>query len=145
MLDADFSNLSIWTFFIFWSLGGGRGGRRIDAPFLVKECLERSNLDLAQHLVLSGGTTMMEGVFLFHFSYCVFIAMMEGFAERFSKEIKLRTARRTAVKIERNRTELAWIGGSVLSSFSSFKETKLVTREVFEEWGCRAVEEMMKL
>jgi len=94
----------------------------------VKECLERSNLDLAQHLVLSGGTTMME-----------------GFAERFSKEIKLRTARRTAVKIERNRTELAWIGGSVLSSFSSFKETKLVTREVFEEWGCRAVEEMMKL
>ena len=104
----------------------GSGG--INAPFLVKQCLERSHLDLAKDLVLSGGATMMD-----------------GFAERFSKEIKLRTAKQTAVKIERDRANLSWIGGSVLSAFSSFRERKLVTRALYKERGRGVVAEVMTL
>jgi len=110
------------------SKGNEHGAGRINASLLVNECLERSKLNLAQHLVLSGGATMME-----------------GFAERFSKEIKLRSTRRTAVKIEKNRTDLPWIGGSVLSQFSRFKTRKLITRNMYHEQGHNVVEEFMTL
>ena len=108
--------------------GGDKESGGINAPFLVKQCLERSHLDLAKDLVLSGGATMMD-----------------GFAERFSKEIKLRTAKQTAVKIERDRANLSWIGGSVLSAFSSFRERKLVTRALYKERGRGVVAEVMTL
>ena len=107
---------------------GGNESARINAPFLVKECLERSRLDLSEHLVLSGGGTMMK-----------------GFAERFSTEIKLQITRKTAVKIERNRVDLAWIGGSVLSQFSSFKDRKLVTKTLYKERGNSIVDDVLTL
>ncbi len=79
--------------------------------------------DLYENMVMSGGTTMFEGI-----------------AERLEKEISALAPAKMKVKINapQERKFSVWIGGSILSSLSTFA-TMWITKEDFDESGASIV------
>ena len=79
--------------------------------------------DLFSNIVLSGGTSMFEGL-----------------ADRLCKEITVYTPPKMKVKIVAppERKYAAWVGGSILASHAVFPQM-VITREEFEEAGARIV------
>ncbi len=75
--------------------------------------------DLYGNIVMSGGTTMYKGT-----------------AERVQKEIKLVAADSMKIKIiaPPERKYSVWIGGSILSSLSTFEEM-WITKDEYDECG----------
>jgi len=75
--------------------------------------------DLYSNIVLSGGTTMYEGI-----------------AERMTKDITAQAPASMQIKViaPPERKFSVWIGGSILSSLSTFA-TQWITKEEFEESG----------
>ena len=102
----------------------------INAPEMVAAAIQlhggdaENQAQLWRNIVLAGGTTMMD-----------------GFAERFAKDIKGLTANRTQVIAGRSRRHLGWVGAVVVSSISTFKDIS-VSRAAYEEHGARAAERM---
>jgi actin-related protein len=89
----------------------------------IKKCDVDVRKDLYSNIVLSGGTTMFEGI-----------------AERLTKEIKALAPSTIPVKVTApaERKFSVWIGGSILSCLSSF-QTQWVTKAEFEESGATIV------
>jgi actin-related protein len=75
--------------------------------------------DLYNNIVLSGGTTMFP-----------------GFPERLSKEVTALAPSTMKVKVfaPQERKFLVWIGGSILSSLSTF-QTMWITKAEYQESG----------
>merc|ERR1712087_584095 len=89
----------------------GSSSRSINAPEMVAAAIQLHGGDVQNqaklwgNIVLAGGTTMMD-----------------GFAERFAKDVKGLTGHRTQVIAGRSRRHLGWVGGVVVSSISTFKD-----------------------
>ncbi|XP_074874149.1 actin-1-like isoform X2 [Carettochelys insculpta] len=85
----------------------------------VMTCDGNIHPDLMKNVVLSGGST------LFH-----------GLQERLQKELQMQTTNTISVKITapRNRMYSVWIGASILTSLSSFRDM-WVTRQDYKETG----------
>lgn len=87
------------------------------------DCIMKSDVDLRKELysnvVLTGGTTLLE-----------------GFADRVARELTALAPSSVHVKTvaPAERQFSAWIGGSILSSLSTF-QTMWITREEFDESG----------
>lgn len=84
----------------------------------IEKCDSDLKMNLYDNIVLAGGTTMLP-----------------GFKERFEFEIKS-LASHTAktdinVTADLHRKNAAWIGGSMLASFSTFKEMT-ISREEYD-------------
>ena len=79
--------------------------------------------DLYSNIVMSGGTTMFPGI-----------------AERLSKEVTSLAPTTMKVKVvaPQERKFLVWIGGSILSSLSTF-QTLWITKQEYEETGASIV------
>ena len=75
--------------------------------------------DLYQNIILSGGSTMYEGI-----------------AERFLKEIENRAPKSINIKViaTPERKFSAWIGGSTLSSLSTFSGM-WISKQEYDEHG----------
>jgi actin len=75
--------------------------------------------DLFSNIVLSGGTTMFPGI-----------------AERLTKELTRMCPESVDVKIKaaQERKFLVWIGGSILSSLSTF-QSSWITKAEYQETG----------
>eukprot|EP01070_Trichotokara_eunicae_P009333 Trichotokara_eunicae@DN6049_c0_g1_i10.p2 len=75
--------------------------------------------ELYENIVLSGGTTMYEGI-----------------AERMTKEVSELAPSSMQIKViaPPERKFSVWIGGSILSSLSTF-QSQWITREEFDEAG----------
>ena len=75
--------------------------------------------DLYGNIVLSGGTTMFEGI-----------------AERMEKEIKALAPASMKIKIVAppERKYSVWIGGSILASLSTFQQM-WISKEEYDEFG----------
>ena len=106
---------------------GGYGG--INVSELVTKCVVAENKDpnvrdvLWKNIILAGGTSAMN-----------------GFAERFAKEIKGRTRSKTQVIAGSSRKFLSWIGGVVISSLSTFRKMT-ISKQAYEEKGDRVLRE----
>jgi actin-related protein len=85
----------------------------------IMKCDVQIRKDLYANIVLSGGTTM-----------CT------GFADRMSKEITVLAPTSMQVKIiaPPERKCSAWIGGSILSSLSTFQQ-KFISKQEYDELG----------
>ena len=84
----------------------------------IEKCDSDLKINLYNNIVLAGGSTLMP-----------------GFRDRFEAEI-LNLAEQTAktdinVFADLHRKNAAWIGGSMLASFSTFKDM-CITREEYE-------------
>ena len=85
--------------------------------------ISKNDNDLMQlfcsNIVLAGGNTMFEGI-----------------NERIQKELKEKVSSSTEINVFAlpERKHLSWIGGSLLSSLSSF-ENYFITLEQYEEYG----------
>lgn len=96
-------------------------------PELVSNSIALADLDirksLYENVVLSGGTTMFPGL-----------------AERLSKELGAAAPAAMKVKVisSEERKYSVWIGGSILSSLSTF-QTSWVTRQDYQEAGAAIV------
>jgi actin, other eukaryote len=79
--------------------------------------------DLYSNIVMSGGTTMFPGI-----------------PERLSKEVTALAPTTMKVKVvaPQERKFLVWIGGSILSSLSTF-QTLWITKQEYEETGSTIV------
>eukprot|EP01083_Nonionella_stella_P049239 131290_1 len=93
----------------------------INAPQLVTDCIQSNDSNvqnvLWRNVVLSGGTTMMN-----------------GFAEKFARDIKQLTPVKSQVLAGRSRRYLPWLGAVVMSSISTFKNIS-ISRAAYEEHG----------
>jgi len=89
----------------------------------VQECDTDVRRDLYQNIILSGGTTMFEGI-----------------GERLTQEIKNRAPRGVDVKViaAPDRKYAVWRGGSTLCSLSSFA-SMWITKEDYDEHGASIV------
>jgi len=89
----------------------------------IMKCDVEVRKELYNSIVMSGGTTMFTGI-----------------AERVNKEIVALAPSwmRVRVVAPAERKNSAWIGGSILSSFSTF-QTMLITKREFEESGPKIV------
>lgn len=100
----------------------------INVSELVTNCIKSNDIDIQnllwKNIVLSGGTTMMD-----------------GFAEKFAKEIKNLTPVKTQVIAGRSRRYLSWVGAVVMSSISTFKNIS-ISRSMYQEYGPGVVKEM---
>lgn len=87
----------------------------------IKRCKENEKKTLYSKIVLSGGNTMFQGL-----------------PERFSKEIRDLAPQNfkecVNVLAKPNRNMNAWIGGSIVSSLSSYKSF-LITKDNYKEMG----------
>jgi actin-related protein len=85
----------------------------------IQECDVDVRRDLYQNIILSGGTTMCEGI-----------------RERLLKEIKSLAPKSIDVKVEASpdRRFAVWRGGSMLTSLSTFA-SMWITKEDYEEHG----------
>jgi actin-related protein len=96
-------------------------------PELVYNSIMLSDLDirksLYENIVLSGGTTMFPGL-----------------AERLSKELVKAVPSAMKVKVisSEERKYSVWIGGSILTSLSTF-QTSWVTKQDYQEYGAAIV------
>lgn len=104
------------------------GGISLNVSELVTNCIKSNDIDIQnllwKNIVLSGGTTMMD-----------------GFAEKFAKEIKNLTPVKTQVIAGRSRRYLSWVGAVVMSSISTFKNIS-ISRSMYNEYGKSIVKEM---
>jgi len=86
----------------------------------ISDCEIHHRTLLLSNIVLVGGCTMLP-----------------GFPERLKKELEKKVADRANVHVRvvspPERRYSVWIGGSILSSLSSFKS--LVSKDEYEEWG----------
>lgn len=89
----------------------------------IQNCDVDVRRDLYQNIILSGGTTMYEGI-----------------AERLLKEIKAMAASSMTVKViaSPDRRYAVWRGGSTLTSLSSFS-SMWITKEDYDEHGAAIV------
>jgi actin, other eukaryote len=89
----------------------------------IQECDVDVRRDLYQNIILSGGTTMFDGI-----------------GERLYKEIENRAPKQVTVKViaSPDRKYAVWRGGSTLTSLSTFA-SMWVTREDYEENGAVVV------
>jgi actin-related protein len=85
----------------------------------IQECDLDIRKDLYENVVISGGTTMFEGL-----------------AERLQKEIQLKAPPTITVEVEASeeRKYSVWVGGSILSSLSTF-QNMWITRDEYDESG----------
>ena len=109
--------------------GGGYGGMNVSE--MVANAIgayEDKNVQrlLWQNIILSGGTSAMN-----------------GFAERFAKEIKFKTQAKTQIIAGGQRKYLSWIGGVVVSSISTFGKMTISKKEYEEKGDLRVLKEMM--
>jgi len=91
-----------------------------DASFkTIQECDLDIRKDLYENVVISGGTTMFEGL-----------------AERLQKEIQAKAPSTITVEVEASeeRKYSVWVGGSILSSLSTF-QNMWITRDEYDESG----------
>lgn len=92
---------------------------------LIQKCNINVKKDLYNNICLCGGNTMFN-----------------GFAERFKKEIKdlVPKSMKEEIKViaSNERKFSTWIGGSVLSTLSSFK-SKWITKKDYEENGSKII------
>jgi len=92
---------------------------------LIQKCNINVKKDLYNNICLGGGNTMFN-----------------GFAERFKKEINdlVPESMKKEVKVivSNERKFSTWIGGSVLSTLSSFK-SKWITKKNYEENGSKII------
>ncbi len=90
---------------------------------MVYNAIMKSDIDLRkelwQNIMLSGGNTMFP-----------------GFAERLHKELQVLAPHGTKIKIDAppERKYSTWIGGSILSSLSTFQD-KWIAKEEYDESG----------
>jgi actin len=89
----------------------------------IQECDTDVRRDLYQNIILSGGTTMFEGI-----------------GERLTKEIKNRAPKAVDIKViaSPDRKYAVWRGGSTLCSLSSFA-SMWITKEDYDEHGAQIV------
>jgi actin-related protein len=89
----------------------------------IQECDIDVRRDLYQNIILSGGTTLFEGI-----------------AERLHKEIEMRAPKSVNVKViaSPDRRFAVWRGGSTLTSLSTFA-SMWITRDDYEEHGAQIV------
>jgi actin-related protein len=89
----------------------------------IQECDVDIRKDLYSNIILSGGTTLYEGL-----------------ADRLEKEIDALCPQQNMVKIiaSKDRYYSVWTGGSTLSSLSTF-ESQWITKEEYEENGAEIV------
>jgi len=102
----------------------------IHAPLLVTNCIKsfddvETQSVLWNNIVLSGGTTMMD-----------------GFAEKFAKEIKAVTHGKTQVIAGRSRRYLSWVGAAVMSSISTFKNIS-ISKAIYQSHGASRAKELI--
>jgi len=85
----------------------------------IQECDLDIRKDLYENVVISGGTTMFEGL-----------------AERLEKEIQDKAPPTITVEVEASeeRKYSVWVGGSILSSLSTF-QNMWITRDEYDESG----------
>ena len=83
----------------------------------ILKCDKYIQNDLYQNVVLTGGTTLLR-----------------GYPERFRKDLKGLVDHPVKVVAPPERGSLAWIGGSILTSLSSF-EKAWITKEDYDEIG----------
>ncbi len=85
----------------------------------ISKCSESIRADLYTNVVMSGGTTMFKGI-----------------DDRVSKELKQLAPESMTIKIiaPPERTYSVWLGGSILSSLSTFEEMWITTDE-YDESG----------
>jgi actin-related protein len=85
----------------------------------IQECDLDIRKDLYENVVISGGTTMFEGL-----------------SERLEKEIQDKAPPTITVEVEASeeRKYSVWVGGSILSSLSTF-QNMWITREEYDESG----------
>ena len=106
------------------SMVGVEGAGIHETPFnSVMKCDMDIRKDLYGNIVLSGGTTMFEGV-----------------AERMEKEVVALAPSSMKIKIVAppERKYSVWIGGSILSSLSTFQQMWISTQE-YDESGPQIV------
>jgi actin-related protein len=89
----------------------------------IQECDVDVRRDLYQNIILSGGTTMFEGI-----------------GERLLKEIENRAPKQVSVKViaSPDRRYAVWRGGSTLTSLSTFAGM-WITKEDYDEHGAAIV------
>ena len=84
----------------------------------IEKCDNDLKINLYNNIVLAGGSTLMP-----------------GFKERFEMEIEQRAANKANTDInvfaDLYRKNAAWIGGSMLASFSTFKDMT-ITKEDYD-------------
>merc|ERR1712013_573161 len=107
-----------------------RKGKGVNVSEMVSAAIQLHGGDAENQSVLWGNIVLAGGT-----------TMMDGFAERFAKDVKGLTGCRTQVIAGRSRRHLGWVGGVVVSSISTFKDIS-VSRKVYEEHGARAAERM---
>jgi len=90
----------------------------------ISNCDLHVRKELYSEIILSGGTTMMQ-----------------GFGERLLGETRSLAPKDIVIKIwaPAKRTLSAWIGGSILASLTSFKGQMLISRKAFAEFGSSAI------
>lgn len=90
---------------------------------ILHHCIEKSaeefNEIFYKNIILSGGTTMLNGI-----------------NQRLQKEMEILVPTKTKVKVVSppERQYSTWLGGSILSSMSTFKEI-YITKKEYEEYG----------
>ncbi len=89
----------------------------------IQECDIDTRADLYKNIILSGGTTMYEGI-----------------GERLLKEIEARAPKSISVKViaSPDRRFAVWRGGSTLTSLSTFSSL-WITKEDYDEHGAQIV------
>ncbi|KAK1625706.1 hypothetical protein BDP81DRAFT_483558 [Colletotrichum phormii] len=100
-------------------LGLDFGGLQYDAFNIIMNCNRDIREEFCQNVLLAGGNTMFP-----------------GFGARLERELKGLFKEGTKINVisPRNRAYSAWVGGSMLSEFSTF-EGMCVTRAEYEEAG----------
>ena len=86
----------------------------------INECDIELRDDMYNNIVLSGGNTMFNGM-----------------AQRVKKEINYYSSKINVIDVE-NKDNLSWIGGSILSSCSSFNDM-IITKHDYDEYGASIV------
>ena len=97
----------------------GKPGIAVTAYDAIDKCDSDLKINLYNKIILAGGTTLMK-----------------GFTERFDSEIR-RLAEQNAktdinVSAALHRKYAAWIGGSMLASFSTFGDTTIKQAEYYD-------------
>eukprot|EP01083_Nonionella_stella_P262076 891577_1 len=113
-----FGNPCFRTPELLFTLDGGVH-RCLDAS--IKKCDDAFGNDLYGNIVLSGGSTCFRGM-----------------KQRVEKEMKKFTSCKVDVIDPPDKSLLPWIGGSVLSRSTAFRDM-LITRDLYSEYGAQIV------
>ena len=99
--------------------GGNKGGIAKIAYESIEKCDADLKILLYTNIVLAGGTTLMK-----------------GFTDRFESEIKgfaeLKAKTEINVSANLHREYAAWMGGSMLASFSTFKDMTISYSDYYD-------------